>query len=78
MIVLVIALSFVLFHSIVPIPPIYGILPGSGSWLLLEAHKFWLGHPAQASALPAFSLCTPGQSISRWNDISIHNKITLV
>lgn len=27
-----------------------------------EAQIFWFGHPAQAEALPASSLCVPGQS----------------
>lgn len=36
-------------------------LPGSGP-LGAVAQICWLGHPAQASALPASSDCVPGQS----------------
>jgi hypothetical protein len=37
-------------------------LPGSGP-LGAEAHTDWLGQPAHADALPASSLCVPGQSV---------------
>lgn len=36
-------------------------MPGSGP-LGSEAQICWFGQPAHAVALPAFSLCVPGQS----------------
>lgn len=36
---------------------------------LPEAQMFWLGHPAQADALPASSLWVPGQSTHKIKNI---------
>ena len=34
-----------------------------------EAQAAWLGHPAQLAALPACSLCVPGQSAQQDHDM---------
>lgn len=38
-------------------------IPGSGPFVTPEAHICLLGHPSQADAFPAVSLCVPGQSV---------------
>lgn len=38
-------------------------MPGSGPFVSPDAHILWLGQPAHAEALPASSLCVPGQSV---------------
>ncbi len=42
------------------------IIPGSGKLALPDEQIVWLGQPSHADALPALSLCVPGQSTKNY------------
>lgn len=45
-------------------------MAGSGPFVAPDAHRFWLGQPAHADALPASSLRVPGQCSAAFSGMS--------